>query len=164
MAKKGSYIVTKPTGAELRAVKNYIVDKIIRWAQEEGHCETVEEALNAVFGTAPANGWRDSDGYNCYGYDTAGWNAEGYNSDGWNAQGYNGHGYNAAGYNAEGYDRYGFDQNGYDWEGYNRQGYNAEGVNKNGEKADRLQAYLATLTPADQRELYGLLRNNLRAF
>jgi hypothetical protein len=69
---KGGYIVTKPTAAELSAVKPYLVDKIVRWSQEEGHCVVVEEALTAVFGSPPANGWRDSDGRDYDGFDIDG--------------------------------------------------------------------------------------------
>jgi len=69
---KGGYAVTKPTAAELDVVKPYLIDKIIRWAQEEGHCEVVEEALTAVFGSSPTNGWRDSDGRDYDGCDIDG--------------------------------------------------------------------------------------------
>lgn len=87
--RKGSYTVTKPTGAMLTLVKPYLVDRAVRWAQKQDNiCELFESALRAVFGTEPANGWRDSEGYDCRGYDVEDFDRAGYDQNGWNGNGF----------------------------------------------------------------------------
>lgn len=86
--RKGSYTVTKPTGAALRLVKPYLVDRAVRWAQKQDNiCDLFESALTAVFGTRPVNGWRDSDGYDCQGFDTDERDRDGYDRRGYDENG-----------------------------------------------------------------------------
>lgn len=107
-ARKGSYKVTKPTSVALRLVRPWIVDRVIRWARPQGlTCETVN-ALTHIFGPAPKDGWRDSDGYDIKGYDVEGYDEDGY--DKFNRK-------------ADGRDSAGFDRDGWSPSGVNRWGY-----------------------------------------
>lgn len=160
MPAKGSYTVVKPSAAELSAVKPYLIDKIVRWAQDEGHCETVEDALNTVFGARPANDWRDSDGFDCYGFDVNGYNAAGLDENGYDKDGFDSGGFGKDGYNKEGYNYQGFNAQGWDKEGYNNRGYNAEGVNRKGEQDGRFETYVNGLSRAERSELIRVLRNS----
>lgn len=156
-ARKVTYVVTKPKAAELRAVKNYIVDKIIRWSQENDYCETVEQGLELIFGNAPAAGWRDSDGYNCNGRDVNGFDAEGYDEDGYGKDERDEYGYDRAGYDKDGYDRSDRNKDGYDRDGYDRDGYK-DGVNSSGRKRGVMEELANSLTPSERMELNVLLR------
>lgn len=149
MAKRRNptYEVTKPSAAELRAVKNYIVDKIITWSRSRGYCDAVEDGLTEAFGAAPAAGWRDRNGRNCYGFDINGYDEAGYDETG----------YNEAGYSASGFNKEGFDE-----EGYGRDGFNADGVNRQGQQRGHLEEYVCKLSPDERQQLFRIVRDKLR--
>lgn len=154
-----TYVATKPKVAELRAVRSFIVDRVVRWAREMDHCDEVEGGLEAVFGAKPKDGWRDSDGYNCYGFNVLGFNEEGFDEEGFDAAGFNDHGYNLAGYNKDGFDYSGYTQAGYNKDGWDRNGYNSQGVDAAGRKKGELQTLVDGLTQDRRLELFTILRN-----
>lgn len=144
-----TYEVVKPKAADLRAIRNYAVDTIIRWARSHGYCEEVESALEAVFGAAsrPAAGWRDSDGRDIDGRDINGLDIDGRDVDG---------------YNEKGFREDGFNKQNVDEEGYDRAGYNEAGVNRKGEPREHLERFLAGLTESDRIRLERLIENTRR--
>lgn len=130
--KNPTYVVVKPSAAELRAVKPYLVDKIIRWAHdhEDGVCDLVNDALATVFGRTPAAGWRDSDGFDCAGYDINGYDKDGYDKDNYNEEGYEKWTkvHRVTGRTVDGYDRWGYGEDGFDRHGFNSKGQHRDGI------------------------------------
>lgn len=143
-----TYDATKPSAAEMRAVKNYIVDRIIRWAQgdeiREGYCDAVELGLTHVFGAAPKNGWRDSGGFDCYGFDVNERDKNGRDECGYDLTGYDEHGiHKDTRRTVDGYDRW----------GYNTEGWNKDGFNSSGQHRDGVDWVLSILTKEQSEEL-----------
>jgi hypothetical protein len=79
----------------LADVRQHIVDKVIVWSRDTERCDTVNDALTAIFGVAPHGDgfWRNTGGITCDGFDLEGFNANGYNRHGFNAEGFNSRGY-----------------------------------------------------------------------
>lgn len=130
MAKRNpTYDATKPPAAELRAARNYFLDRAVRWAANTDYCDIVSEALDEVFGRQPVNGWRDSEGFDCFDRDINGIDRDGYDEDGYNKDGFDANGIQrSTGRTVEGYDRYGFDINGWNKDGYDSRGRHRDGV------------------------------------
>jgi hypothetical protein len=102
-----TYKVTKPTAAALRLVRPYLVDRAVRWSQHNGSCEDVVEALTHIFGAAPRDGWRDSEGYDCFGFDVNGYDRDKRDEDGHDVEGYSEGGWDRDGYNRDNVDPWG---------------------------------------------------------
>ena len=149
MAKRNpTYVVTKPKAAELRAVKSFAVDKVIRWAQENGYCSEVDEALTLMFGKPPVNGWRDSEGFDCYqrgvdGIDRGGFDESGFDKDGYDKRGLHRETRRTV--------------DGYDYSGYDLAGFNRDGINRRGQHRDHVAAILDTLSIQQKAELKAAL-------
>ena len=130
--KNPTYNVVKPSAAELRAVKPYLVDKVIRWARDHDGdiCDLVNDVLTTVFGRAPAAGWRDSEGFNCQGYDGNGFDDKGYDEGNYNKDGYEKWSkvHRVTGRTVDGFDRWGYDEDGFDKDGFNNEGQHRDGI------------------------------------
>ena len=144
------YDATKPTAAELKAVRPYVVDRVIRWSQEGGasngepYCEIVEQALTHVFGRSPAAGWRDSEGFDCEGFDINNRGRDGRDEEGYDLEDYDEDGiHRETRRTVDGFDRYG-----YDLFGFNKDGFDSRGWHRNG-----VERMLASMTPEQKRDM-----------
>ena len=119
----GTYEAPKPTDEQLAAVLPWLVDATVTWAKANGHCDTVNDALYAIFGLRGREvKFYTAAGYDCYGFNREGRNAEGYDQNGYDVNGFDKRGFDRHGYNKDGYSRYGYDKDGYDKDGRDQYG------------------------------------------
>jgi hypothetical protein len=140
---------TQAVADRLKAEQIRIEDLCLRLARDNGWCDEINRALNAMFPEGPSwpnryNTFTSSvDGRDCQGstvWDDQGYNRLGFDRDGRDRDGYDRAGLDLQGFNRDGIDtlgvhrddpaRFRYNVNGWDAEGYNAAGYDREGYTK----------------------------------